>query len=41
MVVLLTLEITSGKYTNTTAFGRNVVELEDYKPEDLLLAVGA
>ncbi|KAJ7891689.1 hypothetical protein B0H14DRAFT_2687958 [Mycena olivaceomarginata] len=33
--------ITSGKYTNTTAFGRNVVELEDYKPDDLLLAVGA
>ncbi|KAF7350727.1 hypothetical protein MSAN_01633800 [Mycena sanguinolenta] len=29
-----------GKYTNTSGFGRNVVELDNYTPNDLLLAVG-
>ncbi|KAJ6476964.1 hypothetical protein C8R45DRAFT_1008427 [Mycena sanguinolenta] len=29
-----------GKYTNTSGFGRNVVELDDYTPDDLLLAAG-
>ncbi|KAJ7237569.1 hypothetical protein B0H12DRAFT_1138786 [Mycena haematopus] len=29
-----------GKYTNTTGFGRKLVELDDYTPDDLLLAIG-
>ncbi|KAJ7800988.1 hypothetical protein B0H14DRAFT_2897466 [Mycena olivaceomarginata] len=40
-LTIVEMQVHLGKYTNTTAFGRNVVELEDYKPDDLLLAVGA
>ncbi|KAF8180795.1 hypothetical protein K438DRAFT_1841840 [Mycena galopus ATCC 62051] len=40
-LTIVEMQVHLGKYTNTSGFGRKVVELEDYKPEDLLLAVGA